>query len=596
MAHKFKAFDETTFINDIENYVDRYHKIYQRFYYLEYDDEEQVKNKSKLHAIYHYVLNLANQSKKERGCYKKDLYRKLKDLKNSQIPSNYDHFTSVVKLMSRTTIQEVLIHGAKGEPKYKSRKFNPLLIDHLDILYAENPLMKYRQLHELLTEKAESERWWGVPSIHFIKRYLSNKKRQNELRAPRNGESHFRKTIGKQMHFTTPEFAGQLLEIDGSRLQIPYNNVEKKRIDFLTVFVILDVTSSAILGYSHGHFESSTVVSNAFKRFFNQHSFLPIQITRDGSSAFKKEFIFMEEFMTMRGVNFVVTSDPQGKPHVENFYKTFTSSLCTYHKACIGLGITSTHIDSRITDKKILKKLIGDRNKLCSYEELVYDVDFLMSKYSNMIFNGSESAKMKFDRKFELAQVTNLTSSDKIAMTGTYQSKAVSNCEFKIKHQGKTHYYIIPGTDGESLSEVLVAYNKDNLSEVHLYKDYFEFWQTLQLYEEIPFLASQRTSSQQERYIKELSSRRNRFKQLKKEVKDKEMRVLEASSSNPSFEVIRIHRNKEDEVNAQNEFTRSLLESEYIPVEENGSDFYPPTTEETPEPKDFKIEPFRKAK
>ncbi|MEO9475615.1 MAG: hypothetical protein ABJG41_08770 [Cyclobacteriaceae bacterium] len=403
MAHKFKAFDENTFVEDIENYVDRYQKTFQRFYHLEYDDEEQVKNKSKLHAIYHYVLNLANQSKKERGCYKKDIHRKLKHLKKGHIQSNYDHFTSVLKLMGETSIQEVLIHGAKGEPRYKSRKFNPLLIDHLDVVYTENPLMKYRQFHELLIEKAESERWWGVPSIHFIKRHLSNKKRQNELRAPRNGESHFRKTIGKQMHFTTPEFAGQLLEIDGSRLQIPYNNEEKKRIDFLTVFVILDVTSSAILGYSHGHFESSTVVVNAFKRFFNEHSFLPLQITRDGCSAFKKEFIFMEEFMTSKGVNIIVTSDPQGKPHVENFYKVFASSICSYHKEFIGLGITSTNIDSRLTDKKTLKRLIGDRNKLSSYEELVYDVDILMSKYLNMIFNGSESAKMKFDRKFELS-------------------------------------------------------------------------------------------------------------------------------------------------------------------------------------------------
>ncbi|MEO9475616.1 MAG: hypothetical protein ABJG41_08775 [Cyclobacteriaceae bacterium] len=173
---------------------------------------------------------------------------------------------------------------------------------------------------------------------------------------------------------------------------------------------------------------------------------------------------------------------------------------------------------------------------------------------------------------------------------------AISNCEIAITYKRKKHFYQIPGFDGESIAEVFVAYNTEDLGVVHLYKDNFEFWQTVKEYEVIPFLASQRTSSQQERYIKELSSRRNRFKQLKKEVKDKERRVSEAYSSNPSFEVIRIHRNKEDEVNAQNEFTRSLLESEYLPVEENGSDFYPPTTEETPELKDFKIEPFRKAK
>ncbi|MCR9249433.1 MAG: hypothetical protein NXI20_03385 [bacterium] len=592
MTYRFK-FNEDTFCEDVMNYANRYRRTFERFYHNDYQDDK-LHSKTTLHSIYTYTLNLSQQPKKESGCSIKEIHRQLKLLKNENIPDNYDYFTSILKEMDAKTIQDVLIHDCKGKPKYKSRKFNPLLIDYLDVLFAKNPLKKYRQFHEMLLEKAQIENWWGPPSIHFIKRYLSDKKKQIELRVVRNGESYFGKTISKQMHFSLPEFAGQLFEIDGSRLQIPYNNTIKKRIDFLTVFIILDVTSSNVLGYAHGPFESSVVVVNAFKRYFKTYSFLPVQITRDGSSAFKKDFIFMEEFMAKRGVKWVVTHNPQGKPHIENFYKIFASSICSYHQAFIGLGITSSHIDSRITDKKKLRKKVGDRNNLSTYEELVFDLDLLISKYSNMIFNGCESAQMKFDRKFESTQVTTLLEADKTAMCGTYKSLTVSNCEVTVTHNSQSHFYQIPGIDGESINEVFVAYNTENLDKIHLYKDHFQYWQTVNEYEVIPFLASQRTSSQQERYIKELSSRKSRYQQLIKNVKDKEKRVEEASSNNPNFEVIRIHRNKEDEANAQNEFTRSLLGSENSNHEDHDDVFYPPTIEEPKAPQDFRIERFKK--
>ncbi|MEQ8882757.1 MAG: transposase family protein [Cyclobacteriaceae bacterium] len=573
MAYKF-TYDDISFCEDIMGYATRYHKKYERFYHDNYSGEDLL-DKSRLHAIYYYTLNLTQQSRQERGCYKKDIHRQLTSLE-LKIPTNYEHFCTLLKEMSDKGIPEVLRHGSKNVSRYKYRKFDPILYEYAETLYASS-LCTYREIHDKVKKKALG---MGLEelSIHAIKRHFAQRSVQNRLRPIRNGKEWYLANIAKQQHFSKPQFAGQQLEIDGSRLQIPFHNVESNKIDFLTLFVILDVTSSCILGYAHGVFERSEVIRNAFKRFFSNHDFLPIQIVRDGGSAYKRKFKFIEELTTKRGVEWVVTHNPQGKPHVENFFKTFAKSICSYHEHFIGLGITSTHIDSRITSRSKLKKKIGDRKNLGLYEDLVLDIDHLITEYNHTVFRHKESAMDRFKRLFNAKEVKQLDVSDKVAMTEVFKSKAVVNCEIDITANGNKHFYQIPGETGESIEKVNVAYDPDNLDSIHLYNEQLDFMMTVPMSEVIPSMVSQRTSKQQARYLRELSERKSRYKQFEQAVLESEQRVAERSSNSLSYEVLKIHGNKEEELEAQNRFTRSLLEEESLETKEAIQIKFPPNS------------------
>lgn len=99
--------------------------------------------------------------------------------------------------------------------------------------------------------------------------------------------------------------------------------------------------------------------------------------------------------------------------------------------------------------------------------------------------------------------------------------------------------------------------------------------------EVIPALSRHRTSSQQERHIRQLAERKSRFKYLEQNILKKEAKVIEASANSLSFEVLQIHKNKEDEIEAQNEFTRNLIEKENT-VEKSKSISYPSNSFRTP--------------
>jgi len=558
MAYKF-TYNELTFCEDVEQYASRYYQKYERFYHTLYSGADLVE-KAKLHAIFHFTLNLANQSKKERGCFIKDIQRQLDSLEKDGIPGNYDHFTSILKEMRDKNIQVVLNHEAKGKPRYKTRKFHPLLLDHAETIWAKK-LCTYKQVLEKTNKKAK-ELGLNSVTIHMIKKHFCKKSVQARLRPIRNGEEWYSKNIAKQQHFIKPEYAGQLLEIDGSRFQIPFNNKVKKDIDFISVFAILDAATAKTVGYSHGKYESSKVVVNAFKRFFNQYDFLPHAIIRDRSSSYKKDFEFIETLTSKRGVEWIHTSNPQGKPNIENFFKTFAKSICSSHENYIGLGITATHIDSRYSRSK-LKKKIGNRHLLPTYEEVVLLIDELMSEYNNTKFDYVESSNTKFERLFNKDQVLDLIAADKVAMTDVFRSKYVSNQEIHIKKDNISYFYQFPGEIGESLEKVNVAYDTNNLEKIFIYNEDLEYQISLPVMEKIPQLSKMRSSSQQEKYIKELVARKNRFKKLNEDVLEKEKRVAKASENRLSFQVLRIHTNKEEEIETQNEYTRSLLRDEF---------------------------------
>ena len=548
---------EEDFCDGVASYKTKYWKRYQQHYSSHYKGPDLIK-KSKLHAVYHYVIEIAAKKAKIKSVNLVDVHRLLTDMKIG-IAKSYNNFCSCLKQMRKQSIEDVLFHKGKGQQYVERLKLKPCLADYSEVLYVEN-LWSYRQITDKVNRCA---RHLGFDEISesTLKSYFANKERQSRLRLERNGGDWFFDNIGKKSHFTPPKYSGQLLEIDGSRYQIPFNNVEEKKIDWLNLFAILDVASTKIVGYAFGKSESSRVVLNAFRRFLNEYDFLPVQIIRDNATSYEDKFQFFEEYSTHKGVTWIHTSHAPGKPHVERFFYSFAKAICSYNEFYIGLGITTKDIDSRYTKKQIQKR-VGERRHLLSLEkDLIMQGDQLIERFNSTVFDRATSPNHQFKRKLDKKKLIALSEPEIQLLTGNRKRLMVRHSEITIQFQGKKYYYQFDDTMGLKYNreEVIVAYDNTKLDCIHVFDETFKYITTIEKYVQAPFLLSERTPEENQRVHREIGARKKIVKAIKKDIKQKKSNVEQKMKTYVNFEIVHSNLSKTDHLKAQNDFTRHLF-------------------------------------
>jgi len=543
-----------SFTSRICDYSIRYNKKFYKYYKDNYTGD-QLDSKLRLHAIYHYIISIKNHLKTSKISLK-SLHHELA-WSEPLIPRSYEHFSRILKKMQQPgdSIELNLNHLSKGSER--GSLFCPELKEYAEVLYVENPLWKYPKLTEEVNKHAQ-ETDLDTINIDHIKKYFGDSKIQKRLRCARD-EDYYNDNMRHQIHLKTPLNAGIQLEIDGTRLQLPFLDSVSNQISFLVLFCILDITSSKVLGYSLGKSESSNTVVNAFLRFFRYYNFLPCQITRDNSSAYKKNFKFIESYTAQKGVEWVSTSDPRGCCHIGNFQKTFAQSICSSIKSYIGLGIRTKDIDSRLKPKEIKKRISDHKEILPNEEELMLQVDKLIIEHNSNNYQQKLSANDVFDAKFDINKVIRLTDSDQALLTKKRKIKKVVKSEIEIEYKGESYFYKLSYDLSEKHDSVIVAYDTADMSNVMIYDLKYQFLDQLSLYETVPSFKGERTDDQQKNMIKTIKARRQRFELYKKDIADKKKRSFERLDKIIPLYDYNADKSKEEQITRQNQYTRKLI-------------------------------------
>lgn len=546
-----------SFIQATTDYAVHYNRHFHKFYREKYQGDALL-SKAKSHAIYHYIISSKDLLKSNK-IKLKHLHEQLIEL-NIGIHTDYGYFTRLLKRMQKPgySIESELAHDSKG--KLRSSKFCIELIEKAEVLYAENPMWKYPRLLNEVNLYAKTLGLQEI-SINHIKRYFGQNHVQKRLRCVRNGEDYFQANVGHQNHLKTPYNAGRQLEIDGTRLQIPFYNTEKKDIDFLVIFCILDITSNKVLGYSLGKSESSSLVVEAFRRFFEIYNFLPIQITRDNSSAYFSDFKFIELYTTLKGVEWVATSNPRGCSHISNFQKAFAQSICSSIDSYIGLGIRTKDIDSRLNAKQLKKRIRDKKKTLLIKDELIFELDRLIVEYNSHEFQGNNSANKKFDKRFEWGEVIPLNEADQSLLKGTRKVKSVKNSEIKITLNKKSYFYKLEYAMAEKLEKVIVSYDKKDLSNVYLFDMKYEFLVKVKLDEFIPSLKEERSDKEQINLIRTIKARKKKYTAYVQNIKDKKQRSIDRLDKVIPLYDYNADSSKEQQISIQNAYSRRYIDS-----------------------------------
>ncbi len=180
---------------------------------------------------------------------------------------------------------------------------------------------------------------------------------------------------------------GELWQLDGSRFQIAYRNSEGER-SFLWFFVVMDVHSRKIVGFSQGNSENHKVVIDALKNAVKNTNYVPKELLIDNGRCYThKEFKKLEYRFNILGcyVRRHLPNSPRDKGQVERFFSTFQTTICKNEIGYVGEGIKSKRKEGRPSNERLSIEL--NPSNLKSKEELIKHLGTLIEKYNNLRLN-----------------------------------------------------------------------------------------------------------------------------------------------------------------------------------------------------------------
>ncbi|MBX2976621.1 MAG: transposase family protein [Ignavibacteriaceae bacterium] len=341
-------------------------------------------------------------------------------------------------------------------------------------LYRDSKMLSGREIHEKLNLWAVKNGYSKV-SLSAIKNVMANNEFQNRNRVYRNGCEWKKRIFDPFLLREKPEYNGTLWQIDGSRLQIPYLN--KNKPGFLNYFVIYDVHSGKIVGYSIDKSENSNMIVEAIKMAVENCKYAPMEIVSDSTGGLKStRFTILKEHLSLLGTQFRKHEHPRDKGQVERFVGSFQTTVCKNIDGYIGEGIKSRRVDARPSNKVIQEAL--KPSNLRSESELKELFPNLIDQYNKLKINDKKSPNLIFDLAQKDEYAPDVSDNDFTLMFWNrihdYKIKNSMVLITEGSFRKQTYQYIIDDYDLRiklNLSKVLVCYSKSDRSYIKLFDE-----------------------------------------------------------------------------------------------------------------------------
>lgn len=339
---------------------------------------------------------------------------------------------------------------------------------------------------------------------------------------------------------------------------------ESNEIDFLSVFVILDISTGNIVGYSCDQYENHEMVLVAFDRAISVHGVLPRSITTDKAGYYNaKGFKDFKSYSKKLGVVWRKTSNPSGKPYVESFFRLFGQKISKSSPGYYGLGITCMNPDSR-SERRRISKILKDKHKLFTKEELIVHVDSLIESYKLSKRGGEVAAPSFLYDNQKKTQGIIIGDLDRIKLIWKWKDLKVSKSEIRIKRKHKYHYFQLNYQNGLDYSGTKIrVYYSENLSQVFCFNVKGVFIEKIKAFQRVNPSPATASKEERKRLNGLISERNNRKQKLQKESAERKNRVKENESKIIPIELYgSIVTDKSKDYEAHKEFTRRMLDPE----------------------------------
>ncbi|MEO9484018.1 MAG: transposase family protein [Ekhidna sp.] len=341
--------------------------------------KDKCEKYAKKHSILHKCCEMYISNKGKRGTMLW-LYKALRNLK-IEYYEDLDSFRRKLRqiLNSRKRFPELIIHGSEGNSNLSVRKVTKWhKLKAMDLL-SQGYLKK-----EILSIMNKSCGPGQRISYSSLLRLIT-KKMENLTAEDRYGYKFFKENLEPYIRRQKPKYKFQVVEADGTRFQIPYYEEGSEYPKFLILYVIIDVFSSMILGYSIGKREDTQLVLDAFHMMLKVHSYMPACVIVDKSSSHQSNDF--QEFRDLSNKYFGtlwrehLPDFPNAKGTVENFNFNLNVQIVRNHPDYLGLSMhakSKDHVLRRDKYQTITKK----KKKLLSEDRLRHLISTIINKWN----------------------------------------------------------------------------------------------------------------------------------------------------------------------------------------------------------------------
>ncbi|WP_233131491.1 Mu transposase C-terminal domain-containing protein [Tenacibaculum holothuriorum] len=349
-----------------------------RGYYFDYNfTERDINLFSKTHSLFLTIIEL-------RKSYKmKDIFIAYQNFDEAKFQTkNINSFYNKINKAEKGSINETLIHSTRkhGKLPYKLKPYIQKLIKK----HYSNPKQYSIRCIYLKVNNNLINRGLKPISYATIHRYVNLPEVRNLCDPFRMGIKYTNEYILPSMVRKKPEFPCAVIQIDSTRINIPYFNKETNNIEYLYLCVGLDVYSNKILGYSFGEVENTNLILECYKNILSSIKVFPYQFLIDNHTSYSskifKEFKYkLETFGVLHRSSKI--KNPQDKGNVERWFNTFQSRYLNSLFGSLREGITTKKIGGRINHE--LEQFYRKKNNLRLKNELVSDLTKFINKYNS---------------------------------------------------------------------------------------------------------------------------------------------------------------------------------------------------------------------
>ncbi len=513
---------------------------YQKYYSGIFHDFDSLHKFSKAHALLIACNNLLKLKYKKKELW--EIYSKW-NFNVLDINSDKTFYRRTAEF--ETIGHKCLIHAAYGKIKTK-KELNDKVLRQIQKYYRDTKQYSSLEIHKRVNSWCLK---YGYKEVSYssIRSIISTPEFMNSNKGFRYGKEWLEMNYEPYRLRLDPDYNGTLWQIDGTKIQVPCRDKNYER-SIMWMFVVMDVHSRKIVGYSFGKSENYKVIMSAIENAAMNCNYIPKEILRDNGSAFKHKAINELEHNLMSLGCYIRAHEPEkprGKAQVERFFGTFQSTQLKYLDGYIGEGIRSTKEGAR-PSKEILKKY-ENLKRMRTTEELKAEISKRLYAYNNeRLYEDRASPNEKFNAGNLDKSAVKLSESQIALLFWDKATVKVKNSMIVltegIRSENKFQY-IIYDTELRlrlNLTEVKIAYLKKDRSIIKLYDEYDKWITDLKREMPIPMVREKKADLIITNNDKSRSSGRRKQRINRKHYPNN------IYQQEPTFKIVKSHEEEED--------------------------------------------------
>lgn len=254
---------------------------------------------------------------------------------------------------SKSLLRKLKQYREQGAMCMISKKIgnaNRVVIDSLQkewliSAYADHRKPSVEQVYKEYLEQC-SDKGWMAANMRSVRRFLADKSTRQIVEVERDPKI-WKDKFGYSIHTKKPDAPCALYESDGTKLNLFYRNDKGKVVADLQMYVVVDVASEAMLGYSFGMSEDTALVKNAYRMAIQRTGVLPLQTRYDNGGSHKSAA--MSEYIShVSNLHIPAMAYNGQSKYIEGTLGRFQARHLRLFHNFTGMNITTKSDDSRL--------------------------------------------------------------------------------------------------------------------------------------------------------------------------------------------------------------------------------------------------------